>query len=53
MNVGGMGWLPPRNWRVGLSAYDVYMAACSPDIVITRSEKDGIPTIGEPLASTV
>ena len=37
--------LPQKNWRTGLSAHDVYMAACSRDIVITRAEKEtGTPT---------
>ena len=37
--------LPPQNWRNGLSAHDVYMAACSKDIIITRAEKEtGTPT---------
>jgi len=38
--------LPPRNWRSGLSAHDVYMAICSKDIIITRAGKEaGTPTI--------
>ena len=37
--------LPPRNWRSGLSAHDFFMAICSPDVVITRAEKEtGTPT---------
>jgi len=37
--------LPPRNWRSGLSAHDVYMAICSKDIIITRAGKEaGTPT---------
>ena len=37
--------LPPRNWRSGLSAHDVYMASCSREVIITRAEKDaGTPT---------
>ena len=37
--------LPPRNWRTGLSAHDVYMAICSHDVVITRATKEaGTPT---------
>ena len=37
--------LPPKNWRSGLSAHDVYMAICSKDIIITRAGKEaGTPT---------
>ena len=37
--------LPPKNWRSGLSAHDVYMATCSKDIIITRADKEaGTPT---------
>jgi len=37
--------LPPKNWRSGLSAHDVYMAICSKDIIVTRAEKEaGTPT---------
>jgi ATP-dependent helicase/nuclease subunit B len=37
--------LPPKNWRSGLSAHDVYMAICSKDIIVTRADKEaGTPT---------
>ena len=37
--------LPPKNWRSGLSAHDVYMAVCSKDIIVTRADKEaGTPT---------
>src|SRR6056300_702476 len=37
--------LPPKNWRRGLSAHDVYMAICSKDIIVTRADKEaGTPT---------
>jgi ATP-dependent helicase/nuclease subunit B len=29
--------MPPRNWRTGLSAHDVYMAVCAPEVIVTRS----------------
>ena len=32
--------LPPKNWRSGLSAHDVYMAICSKDIIVTRADKE-------------
>ena len=35
-NVG----LEPYNWRTGLSAHDVWMAACSKEVMITRSARD-------------
>ena len=38
--------LPPKNWRSGLSAHDVYMAICNKDIIVTRANKEaGTPTI--------
>ena len=33
--------LQPHNWRTGLSAHDVWMAVSSPEIIITRSLRDG------------
>lgn len=38
--------LPVRNWRTGLSAHDVYMAICAPEVIITRSlrERDAVTT---------
>jgi ATP-dependent helicase/nuclease subunit B len=29
--------LPARNWRTGLSAHDVFMAICAPEVIVTRS----------------
>ncbi len=29
--------LPPWNWRTGLSAHDVYMAICAPEVIVTRA----------------
>ena len=38
--------LPARNWRSGLSAHDIYMAICAPEVIVTRSlrEKDAATT---------
>ncbi|MGB2000700.1 MAG: double-strand break repair helicase AddA [Candidatus Puniceispirillaceae bacterium] len=33
--------LQPHNWRTGLSAHDVWMAATTPEVIITRSLRDG------------
>ena len=33
--------LQPHNWRTGLSAHDVWMASCAPEVIITRSLRDG------------
>ena len=33
--------LQPHGWRTGLSAHDVWMAACMPEVIITRSLRDG------------
>ena len=38
--------LQPHNWRTGLSAHDVWMASCAPEVIITRALRDGaaVPT---------
>ena len=33
--------LQPHNWRTGLSAHDVWMASCAPEVIITRALRDG------------
>ena len=33
--------LLPHNWRSGLSAHDVSMAVCTPDVIVTRALRDG------------
>ncbi len=33
--------LQPHNWRTGLSAHDVWMATITPEVIITRSLRDG------------
>ena len=33
--------LPARNWRTGLSAHDVYMAICAPEVIVTRALRHG------------
>ncbi|MEK9553903.1 MAG: PD-(D/E)XK nuclease family protein, partial [Alphaproteobacteria bacterium] len=33
--------LQPHNWRTGLSAHDVWMATTTPEVIITRSLRDG------------
>ena len=33
--------LLPHNWRSGLSAHDVWMAVCTPDVIVTRALRDG------------
>lgn len=33
--------LLPHNWRSGLSAHDVWMAICTPDVIVTRALRDG------------
>jgi ATP-dependent helicase/nuclease subunit B len=33
--------LSPHNWRSGLSAHDVWMAVCTPDVIVTRALRDG------------
>ena len=33
--------LQPHSWRTGLSAHDVWMASCSPEVIITRALRDG------------
>ena len=33
--------LQPHNWRTGLSAHDVWMAVCAPEVILTRALRDG------------
>ena len=33
--------LQPHNWRTGLSAHDVWMAICAPEVIVTRAVRDG------------
>ena len=33
--------LQPHNWRSGLSAHDVWMAICAPEVILTRALRDG------------
>ncbi len=33
--------LQPHNWRTGLSAHDVWMAVCAPEVMVTRAMRDG------------
>ncbi len=33
--------LQPHNWRTGLSAHDVWMAACATEVIITRALRSG------------
>ncbi|MGC6452292.1 MAG: double-strand break repair helicase AddA [Candidatus Puniceispirillaceae bacterium] len=33
--------LQPHNWRTGLSAHDVWMAICAPEVIVTRALRDG------------
>ena len=33
--------LQPHNWRTGLSAHDVWMASCAPEVIVTRALRDG------------
>jgi ATP-dependent helicase/nuclease subunit B len=39
--------LPPAELQVGIAAHDLYLAACAPEVVFSRSRKDetGAPTI--------
>ena len=32
--------LQPHNWRTGLSAHDVWMASCAPEVIITHALRD-------------
>ena len=38
--------LPARNWRTGLSAHDVWMAICAPEVIVTRAlrNEDAVTT---------
>ena len=43
--------IPPKNWRSGLSAHDVYMAICNKDIIVTRAKKRLEPNNKKPLVA--